>query len=165
MMRRNHRAQEAGYTLIEIVIVVILVGIISALLVPRFVFPPKARLAGRRLAADMQYAKELAIRLQTKSGIYFINNTTYRVFQNNDVNTAAVDPVTGGNFEVTTSGLFSGVTLAPNFGDTIKFNALGTPLDGFDNVLTGAINVSILDDGVEVMTLKVEPNTGKLTST
>ncbi len=96
-MRRYHRAQEAGFTLIEIVIVVILVGIISALALPRFV-SPSASLAARRLAADIQYAKELAIRLQTKSGVFFMDSSTYRVFQDDDVSTAAFDPVTGGNF-------------------------------------------------------------------
>ncbi|MEE9220767.1 MAG: GspH/FimT family pseudopilin [candidate division NC10 bacterium] len=162
-MRRYHRAQEAGFTLIEIVIVVILVGIISALALPRFV-SPSASLAARRLAADIQYAKGLAIRLQTKSGVFFMDSSTYRVFQDDDVSTAAFDPVTGGNFEVSISGLFSDATLDSNFGNTLKFDALGTPLDGSDAPLTSPpANEITITSGGETWTVTVEPNTGKVT--
>ncbi len=163
-MRRYHRAQEAGYTLIEIVIVIILVGILSALALPRFV-SPRASLAARRLAADIQYAKGLAIRLQTNSGVYFMDSSTYRVFEDDDdVSTAAFDPVTGGNFEVTISGFFSGATLSSNFGNILKFDALGTPLDGSDAPLTSPpANEITITSGGETWTITVEPNTGKVT--
>ena len=163
-MRRYHRAQEAGYTLIEIVIVVILVGILSALALPRFV-SPSASLAARRLAADIQYAKELAIRLhEEKCGVFFMDSSTYRVFQDDDVSTAAFDPVTGGDFEVSISGLFSDATLDSNFGNTLKFDALGTPLDGSDAKLTSPpANEITITSGGETWTITVEPNTGKVT--
>lgn len=148
--------------MIEIVIVVILVGIMSALALPRFV-SPSASLAARRLAADIQYAKELAIRLQTKSGVFIMDSSTYRVFQG-DVSTAAFDPVTGGNFEVSISGLFSDATLDSNFGNTLKFDALGTPLDGSDAKLTSPpVNEITITSGGETWTITVEPNTGKVT--
>ncbi len=149
--------------MIEIVIVVILVGILSALALPRFV-SPSASLAARRLAADIQYAKELAVRLQTKSGVFFMDSSTYRVFQDDDVSTAAFDPVKGGNFEVSISGLFSGATLSSNFGDTLKFDALGTPLDGSNAKLTSPpANEITITSGGETWTITVEPNTGKVT--
>ena len=154
--------------MIEIVIVVILVGIMSALALPRFV-SPSASLAARRLAADIQYAKGLAIRLQTMPdgkpccGVFFMDSSTYRVFQG-DVSTAAFDPVTGGNFEVSISGLFSDATLDSNFGNTLKFDALGTPLDGSDAPLTSPpANEITITSGGETWTITVEPNTGKVT--
>ena len=162
-MRRSNRNQEAGYSLIEIVLVVILVGIMSALALPRFV-SPKASLAARRLAADIQYAKELSIRLQTKSGVYFMDSKTYRVFQDDDVTKAAFDPVTGGNFEVSISGLFSDATLDSSFGNVLKFDALGAPLDGSDAKLTSPpANEITVTSGGETWTITVEPNTGKVT--
>lgn len=149
--------------MIEIVIVVILVGIMSALALPRLVYP-KASLAARRLAADIQYAKELAIRLQKNSGVFFMDSSTYRVFQDDDVSTAAFDPVTGGNFEVSISGFFSDATLDSTFGNTLQFDALGTPLDGSGAPLTSppANEISITSGG-ETWTITVEPNTGKVT--
>ncbi len=155
--------------MIEIVIVVILVGIISALALPRFV-SPSPRLAARRLAADIQYAKELAVRLQTMldgspcCGVFFMDSSTYRVFQDGDVSTAAFDPVTGGAFEVTVSKFFTRATLESNFGNTLKFDALGTPLDGSDAPLTSPpANEITITSGGEIWTITVEPNTGKVT--
>jgi prepilin-type N-terminal cleavage/methylation domain-containing protein len=162
-MRRDNRTREAGFSLMEIVVVMVLVAIVSLLALPRFV-SPKASLAARRLAADIQYAKELAIRLQTKSGVYFMDSSTYRVFQDDDVSKAAFDPVTGGNFEVSISGLFSDATVDSSFGNVLKFDALGTPLDGSDAKLTSPpINEITITSGAETWTITVEPNTGKVT--
>ncbi len=141
---------------------VILVGIISAVVVLRFPTIPKAGAAARQLVSDIRYAKELAIRLQTMSGIFFIDSTSYRVFENNDTNDPAVDPVTGGDFEVTMSGRFSDVTLTSSFGDTLKFDALGTPLDGSDTPLAAAGTITVTDPA-NTRTVTVEPNTGKVT--
>lgn len=110
-MRGRSRNREAGYSVIEIVLLTVLVGIISAVAIARFPSLPKTAPAAEKLAGDIQYAKELAVRLQTMSGVYFIDNTSYRVFQDNDTNKATIDPVTGGAFEVTLSGHLSGVTL------------------------------------------------------
>ena len=162
-MHQRNRNHEAGYSLMEIVLVIVLVSIISVLALPRFV-SPNPSLAARRLAADIQYAKELAIRLQTKSGVFFMDSSTYRVFQNDDVSTAAFDPVTGGNFEVSVSGLFSDVTLDSTFGNVLKFDALGAPLDGSDAKLTSPpANEITITSGGQTWTITVEPNTGKVT--
>lgn len=162
-MHGRGRNREAGHTVIEIVVLIVLVGIISALALPRFV-PPKAGLAARRLAADIQYAKELAVRLQTKSGVFFMDSSTYRVFQDDDVSKAAFDPVTGGNFEVSISGLFSDAILDSSFGSVLKFDALGAPLDGADAKLTSPpANEITITSGGETWTITVEPNTGKVT--
>ncbi len=162
-MRRSQRAREKGFSLTEIILLLILVGIIAALAIPRFVYP-KAGAAARRLSSDIQYAKELAIRQQTMSGVFFIDPTSYRVFENDDTSDAAVDPVGGGDLEVTMSGHFSGVTLSQSFtGNTLKFNSLGTPLDGNDVPITPPVNtITVTFDG-ETRTVTVEPNTGKVT--
>lgn len=163
-MRESERAREGGFSLLEIILVVMLIGIISAVAVLRFPTIPKAGAAATRLASDIRYAKELANRTQTLCGVYFIDSSSYRIFQDNDVNKATIDPVTGTDFVVTLSGQFSGVTLNPNFGDTLKFDALGTPLDGSENPLTSPppnnIKVSSTD---QIITIRVEPNTGKVT--
>lgn len=130
--------------------------------IARFPSLPKTAPAAEKLASDIQYAKELALRLQTMSGVYFLNDTSYRVFQDNDTNKATIDPVTGGAFEVTLSGHLSGVTLGQAFsGDTIKFDALGTPFDGSDAPLDSAGTITVTF-GSENKTITIEPNTGKV---
>jgi type II secretory pathway pseudopilin PulG len=166
-MRRNDRVREAGHTLLEVVMVMILVGIMAAVAAPRFV-NPKAGPAAMLVASDLQYAKELALRLQTESGVYFLGCTTdctsYRVFVNNDINDAAVEPLGGGDLEVTMSGSFSGVTLSHDIAEGIlKFDALGTPLEGSAGNSLPAVRSITITSAAENRTVTIEPNTGKVT--
>ena len=164
-MGRTKRSREAGFTVIEIIIVTILIGVLTALAIPRFPTYPKAGAAARRLLSDIRYAKELSTRLQTMCGIYFISNTQYRVFVNNDTNSAAKDPQTGTNYEVTMSGELSGVTLAQTFTNSIlKFNSLGTPLEGSGSgTALGATKSVTVSGSGGPRTVTIEPNTGKVT--
>jgi type II secretory pathway pseudopilin PulG len=161
-MQRSQRAREGGFTQIEIVLVIIIIGLLSAVAIARFPTIPKTGPAARRLARDIRYAKQLANRLQTMCGIYFIDSTSYRIFKNNNTGTAAIDPATGGSLVVTLSGQFSGVTISQSFsGDTLKFNALGTPMDGADTPLGAAATITVSGNGGN-HTVTVEPNTGKV---
>jgi len=164
-MRRTERSREAGFTLIEIVVVMILIGVLAALAIPRFPTYPTAGVAARRLLSDVRYAKELSARLQTMSGIYFISGTQYRVFINNDTSSAAKDPQTGTDYVVTMSGKLSGVTLSQTFTNSIlKFDSLGTPLEGSGSgtAFGAAKSVTVSGSGGP-RTVTIEPNTGKVT--
>ncbi|MFQ5915870.1 MAG: Tfp pilus assembly protein FimT/FimU [Nitrospinota bacterium] len=160
-MHRSERGREGGFSLIEVILVIMLVGIISAVAIPRFRTIPKVGAVATRLVSDIRYAKQLANRTQTLCGVYFIDSSSYRVFQNNDTNNAALSPATGTDFVVTLSGSFSGVTVSANFGDTLKFDSLGTPLDGSDNPLTTPPKKNIsVTEGTDKVTIRVEPSTG-----
>jgi type II secretory pathway pseudopilin PulG len=166
-MQRSQRAREGGFTQIEIVLVIIIIGLLSAVAIARFPTIPKTGPAARRLARDIRYAKQLANRLQDTGGnpccgIYFIDSTSYRIFKNNNTGTAAIDPATGGSLVVTLSGQFSGVTISQSFsGNTLKFNSLGTPLDGSDTPLGATATITVSGNGGN-HTVTVEPNTGKV---
>ena len=165
-MGRIPRVGEAGFTLIEFVVVTLLIGILALLAIPRFPQYPKAGVVSRRLLSDIRYAKELSTRLQTKSGIYFISSTQYRVFTNNDTNNAAMDPQTGTAMERTMTGKFSGVTLTLSgiTGSILKFDSLGTPWEdsGAGNGLDGGESITVSGPGGP-RTVSIEPNTGKVT--
>lgn len=162
-MHRSEQLRERGFSLVEVILVVMLVAIIAVIAIPRFPTIPKTGAVTRKLVGDIAYAKELSIRLQTRGGIYFINGSSYRVFQDDDINDAAINPVTGEDYVVTLSGPFSGVTVSANFGTTLKFDPLGTPLDGSNNPLTAPppINITV-SSASGTKTIRIEPNTGKL---
>ncbi len=159
--QRTHRS-EGGFSTLEMILVITFIGLLSAVAIARWPSIPKSGPAARRLARDIQYAKQLANRLQTMSGVYFIDSTSYRVFQDNDTGTATMDPVTGKDFVVTLSGKFSGVTLSQSFANnTLKFDALGTPFDGADTPLAAVSTITVSGpEGNRSVT--VEPNTGKV---
>jgi prepilin-type N-terminal cleavage/methylation domain-containing protein len=170
-MRRIKRSREAGFTLIEIIVVTLLIGILALLAIPRFPQYPTAGVAARRLLSDIRYAKELSGRLQDTGGnpccgIYFISSTQYRVFTNNNTSTAAMDPQTGTAMERTMTGKFSGVTLTLSgiTGSILKFDSLGTPWEdsGVGNGLDGGESITVSGPGGP-RTVTIEPNTGKVT--
>jgi len=171
-MHRDKHARQAGWTLIELIVIMILIGIMTALAIPRFV-SPKAGPASRRLLSDIRYAKELAVRFQNTSGnpccgLFIINSTSYRVFTNNDPNIATKDPQTGGNYEVNLSGkVWAGVTITypTSFsGNILKFNALGTPYEGSGaGTALGAAKTITVNGPGGPRTVTIEPNTGKVT--
>ena len=170
-MHRIERSHEAGFTMIELVVVMVLIGIITALAVPRFVFP-KAGAAAGRLVSDIRYAKELAIRFQNTGanpccGLFIINATSYRIFTSDSTGTAVTDPHTGTPMERTMTGKFSGITVTypTSFsGNILKFNSLGTPYEGSGagTALGSAKSITVNGPGGP-RTVTIEPNTGKVT--
>jgi len=163
-MVRSDRTREGGFTLIEVVLVVILMGIIAAVAIPRFPTFPKTGAVATKLTRDIRYAKELADRVQTMCGVYFIDSSSYRVFQDDDTSNATISPVSGKAMVVDLSGQFPGVTISQSFTNaTLKFDSLGTPRDGHpaDTPLVGASNITVSGTGGN-RTVTVEPNTGKV---
>lgn len=148
----------------EIILVVMLIGIVSAVAIARFPEIPKTRAVARNLTSDIRYAKELANRLQTNCGVYFFSTTEYRVFRNDSTGDLVKDPHTGANFVVTLDGQVSGVTITHDLGaaNVVKFNSLGTPLDGAGTPLAAAATITVSGTGGD-RTVTVEPNTGKVT--
>ncbi len=171
-MHQSERGREGGFSLIEVVLVVMLMGIIAALAIPHFPTIPKKEWVARGLIRDIRYAKALANRTQTMSGVFFFNCTggvctSYRVFENNDTNDATIDPLTGGSFEVNLSGNLSGVKIIHGLvGATLKFDSVGTPFEDLppsNTPLTAPPpnNISVTYSG-ETITVRVVPNIGKV---
>lgn len=151
-----------GYTVIEIIMVIVIIGILAALAAPAFIVSfdnLKIEGAYRQLMQDTRYAQQLAITRQTVHGVSFDPaNESYFVYRQAAANIVK-DPATQKPFAVTyASGKFSGINLtattftAPSQ-DVIEFNSLGAPSCG------GAVTISY--SGI-TKTVSVEPNTGRV---
>ena len=156
-----------GFTLIEIMIIVVILSIAMVVAVPMFSGAASFQLesATSMIAADLEYAKSLAITRQQQYGILFDTaSDSYRlVDQDGNVIT---NPVTTKPYIVDfrNEGRLKNVDLAQADFDgtaTIRFDYLGSPYNGNDTAMnSGTIRLQVSSGAVEI---KVEPVTGYVT--
>jgi MSHA pilin protein MshC len=133
--------EQRGFTLIELVMVLVLIGILAAFVAPKLgnVTSTKAGSFTDKLRADMRYAQDLAMTRNQRYRVYF--NTAPASAQGyvvvNDANgngtwgeagEIASDPAGGGNLSVIlNAGQYAGITVSTPAGGFIEFNSLGVP--------------------------------------
>jgi len=73
-------ADSRGFTIVELVMVVVLIGILAVSVVPKFVDTSAFSLAGgaAMAAADIRYTQELAMGTHSSKTIVFTTSNTYR---------------------------------------------------------------------------------------
>jgi prepilin-type N-terminal cleavage/methylation domain-containing protein len=155
----NHK----GFTLIELVIVIVLIGIIAVFAAPRLgnISSTKAAAFADKLRADIRYAQSLAMTRNQRYRVYF-NNTNppgppvpaipangygvvydTSVAQNWSSTAYANDPAGEANLRVDLStGDYMGITLAsaPN---PIEFNSLGVSTAATVTINPGGYQITI----------------------
>jgi prepilin-type N-terminal cleavage/methylation domain-containing protein len=168
--------RRSGFTLVEILMVVIILGIASAIIVPQLSTRDDLRVAAaaRQVMADLIYAQNAAITKQQQHLIVFDTTTqTYTIKSGSWPGTAVTHPMSLGNYAVTFGPTspqgFQKITLtSADFGTaatTLGFDPLGTPLriasDGTATTMTsGSIVVTC---GTFPLTISVHAYTGELT--
>jgi MSHA pilin protein MshC len=131
-------ADSRGFTLVELVMVVVLMGILAVSVVPKFVDTSAFSLAGgaAMAAADIRYTQELAMGTHSSKTIVFTTSNNFYTVNSQTVN------------------LPSRVTISS--GATFTFNSLGEPTTGGGTVTLSA--------GAETKTITVESYTGRVSS-
>jgi len=156
--RYEIRAQRSGFTVIEILIVVVIIGIAAMMVIPMMTSAAsmQIRSAANMIAADLEYAKSMAIsRGQDFSVVFNKAEESYRI-ENQDGDVIAHPVKKGFNYEVnfSTDSRLDKVDIADVDFDTtskVKFDCLGSPDNGGD--------ITLQAGGVS-MTVRVEPVTG-----
>ena len=151
--------QSRGFTLIEMIIIIVIVGILAVVAVPQFSNTLQSKRlhdAVEKLNDDLNYVRDYAISQHTNTWIRFIPvDERYRLFYGDTwaTRTPLIDHAR------TSSGWFYIYNMFPNVGivstsfanNRISFNWWGTPSEGGNVVLT---------NGTRNHTLTVEPETG-----
>ncbi len=170
------RGGRGGYTLIEVLLVVIILGIASSMIIPSMGSAQVLRIqaAMRSIVADMTFAQSDALGYQQRRAVFFdVANNRYSVIE---VNGAVLDPINDVLFDATrstgrmevdlNSTRFGGAQLiSANFdGDSaLIFDELGGPVQtptGDTPSIGGTVRIQ--GDGV-TWDIVVEAYTGRVT--
>jgi len=146
-LRRNASCRQAnskGFTLIEVIMVMVIIGILAATVIPRFDFATSSRASvdggAYMIASDIRYAQEFAMANRVSKSVIFTSGSSVYTFNP----TGNLDP---------SGQLPSGVTISNNF--TITFNSLGEPTTGGGGFVT-------VSGGGQTKTISVVNYTGKV---
>jgi prepilin-type N-terminal cleavage/methylation domain-containing protein len=159
-----------GFTLVELVMVIVVVIILSAVAMTRWNYDPvRLSNAARKVAADIRYAQKLAITTQARSGITFSANgfTVFRDVVAPTIARSPGDPCStdaAGNFVVDFTAArcdsFNGVVITDINGPipppvTIAFNSMGSPVNVAGNALVTQI-ITLSLNGVRTITIQAD---------
>jgi len=160
----------SGFTLIEMMIVIVILGIAAAVAVPMMssAASMQIRSAANMIAADLEYAKSMAIsRGQVYWVVFDTANESYTIQDVND--TTIAHPIKKGtNYSVDFANDgrldrvdISSVTLSPA-GHRIGFDYLGSPYSRASGTTVNNLNAGTitLQAGSMTKTITVEPVTG-----
>jgi len=135
-----------GFTLIEVIAIMIIVGILAAFLMPRIDFTLSTTVsvdgAAYMVASDIRYVQEWAMANRVSKSVIFTSGSSVYTFSP----TSTLDP---------SGQLPSGVTIGTT--RTFTFNSLGEPTTGGDQTTT----VTVSGSGVS-KTITVVNYTGKV---
>jgi MSHA pilin protein MshC len=170
------RRRRSGFTLIEILAVVVILGIISAVVIPQINTrdDQRAAAAARVLMADLLYAQNRAVAQQKVHYVQFdVSGQSYRVLDVFSPAHVIKNPVDGSTYQVkfgtaSTSGLQQMALQSASFDGTavLAFDVMGIPQSV--NATTGVMtplsaSAIIVKSGTYPLTVVVSPYSGELT--
>lgn len=160
-MKRNNT--KIGFTLIELLVVVVILVIAGAMAVPMFSGSAQMQVqsAANMIAADLEYAKSMAISRQQNYGVVFHTDTESYSVVNSSGTPLPSHPIKKGfpyTIDFATDSRLKNVDLdtAPS---GIYFDYIGKPLDGSFSDLTAKGKIKLLGGGSAIY-VYVEPTTG-----
>ena len=173
--QRTLNGHTAAFTLIEIIVVVVILAVAALIAVPMMSSAAdiQVRSAANRMAADLEYAKNMAITHQKPYTVIFDNSATnsngYEIHNSDGIIT---HPVSQQEFGIRFSTERSisrvripstGIAIDPDYNtDSITFDYLGTPHSGLTTgTPLNSGQITLRDTAASFsLIVKIEPMTG-----
>jgi prepilin-type N-terminal cleavage/methylation domain-containing protein len=160
-----------GYTLIEVLLVIVLLGLASALVVPSLGTTDVLRVqaAVRTIVSDLNYAQSDALARQRGRAIVF--NTTANSYSIVEVRGATLNPTTDTIYTVelgNTRKFNDAKLVSATFdagGNTLVYDELGGPVVAPGSTTPGNGGTIVVSGSRSVFNIVVEPYTGRVTVT
>jgi type II secretion system protein H len=182
-MRKQHLIRHPGFTLVEILVVVVILGIAGAIVVPQLGTRDDrtSEAAARVMMADLIYAQNLAITQQSNLYVMFQLTPTpsqYSLVRSSDM-TVVSHPVNKTPYTVVfgtggSSGM-QGITLvsadfkgqSATTYQTIGFDEIGMPVVLYNGATSQALTSGsiVIQAGQFKLRIDIEPFTGQITVT
>lgn len=152
--------KQNGLSLIELLLVMVLISLIAAIAVPRFVTTPNLDAQTQQLLSDLRYTQQLAM---THGQRFRVNFTLPNSYGITDLSgTAVPNPSTNTNTITLPAGItISGLTNLPN--NLIAFDERGIPYDneGATAALTVNATITLQRNGVS-RSIVINQQTGSM---
>lgn len=144
---KSHSKKQNGFTMIELVIVIVLISILAAIAVPRWATSPNLDAQTWELLSDLRYTQMLAITHGQRFRVNFTLPSNYGI--TNLAGTAVPNISTGGNTITLATGItISSLSNLPN--NLVAFDERGIPYT--DTAATVALaadaTITLTDNGI-----------------
>jgi prepilin-type N-terminal cleavage/methylation domain-containing protein len=173
LRKLQDRQSSMGFTIVELIIVMVIIGIAAMIAIPTLssAADVQARAAGNRLAADLDYAKGLAITHQKTYAVVFYPNTESYDIRQVDTDTIVKNPVVPNRDYVinfTTDRNLNRVKIdSANFdavaSNAVTFDYLGSPYSGIGTATPLTSGRITLKADNFTLYVDIEPVTGYVT--
>jgi prepilin-type N-terminal cleavage/methylation domain-containing protein len=164
-MRNDCRKTLPAFTLVEVIMVLIVIGIIAAITVPLYVSAASTQLrtAADMIASDLEYAKSMAISTGKSHSVVFDTSAESYSIKDSDGQVIAHPVHVGADYAVSfanDSRLDKVDIVSTNFGvaDAVSFDNLGAPSDGSGAALKDGL-IQLRAEG-HTLRVKIQSVTG-----